>query len=161
MRRKATLFLFLLLAAAAANPGFAQEPDPEATPSDNEVNRIAKNLYCPVCENVPLDVCGTLACIQWREQIREKLSLGWTDEQIYEFFQQQYGDRALAQPPPRGLNLLVYIAPPVLILGAGYMLLRALRNWRLAAGIASGNEIVGQPDDEYITRLEEELRSRE
>ncbi len=31
-------------------------------PTDDEVNRIAKQLYCPVCENTPLDVCPTQAC---------------------------------------------------------------------------------------------------
>jgi cytochrome c-type biogenesis protein CcmH len=158
-----SILLPLFLAGAVANPVRAQEPDPQATPSDNEVNRIAKNLYCPVCENVPLDVCGTLACIQWREQIREKLTLGWSDEQIYAFFQEQYGDRALAQPPARGLNLLVYIAPPVLILGAGYLLLHALRGWRQpeTEAASTGNQAASQSDDEYISRLEEELRKRE
>jgi cytochrome c-type biogenesis protein CcmH len=164
--KRAVLFSFflpLLLAGVITNSVHAQEPDPQPTPSDNEVNRIARNLYCPVCENVPLDVCGTLACIQWREQIREKLALGWSDEQIYAFFQEQYGDRALAQPPARGLNLLVYVAPPVLILGAGYLLLRALRGWRQpeTEAASAGNQTASQPDDEYISRLEEELRKRE
>ena len=30
----------------------AQQP----TPSDDQVNAIARQLYCPVCENTPLDV---------------------------------------------------------------------------------------------------------
>ncbi|MFN3309334.1 MAG: hypothetical protein ACK44E_09010, partial [Anaerolineales bacterium] len=41
----------------------AQTRDPNSI-SDDEVNAIAKYLYCPVCENVPLDVCGTQACEQ-------------------------------------------------------------------------------------------------
>ena len=32
------------------------------TPTDDAVNKIAKQLYCPVCENTPLDVCPTEAC---------------------------------------------------------------------------------------------------
>jgi len=67
--------LFLMLAAASLVT--AQELPPDQ-PSDNAVNAIAKQLYCPVCENVPLDVCPTQACAQWRELIREKLSQGWT-----------------------------------------------------------------------------------
>ncbi len=55
-------------------------------PSDNEVNQIASKLYCPVCENIPLDVCGTTACAQWRELIRQKLAEGWTEEQITEMW---------------------------------------------------------------------------
>ena len=50
-------------------------------PTDDEVNAIAKQLFCPVCENVPLDVCPTQACKDWREDIRQKLAAGWSEEQ--------------------------------------------------------------------------------
>src|SRR5688572_31208544 len=43
------------------------------TPTDDEVNKIAKQLYCPVCESTPLDVCPTEACRQWRDVIRTML----------------------------------------------------------------------------------------
>ena len=65
-----------LLAVLSTPPAaLAQQP----TPSDDEVNAIAKQLFCPVCENTPLDVCPTQACAQWRELIREKLAAGWSE----------------------------------------------------------------------------------
>ena len=76
-----TLLLGLLVAGAVS----AQQP----TPSDDQVNAIAKQLYCPVCENIPLDVCPTTACAQWRELIRQKLDDGWTEQQIKDYFVQQ------------------------------------------------------------------------
>src|SRR5574339_1262579 len=63
------------------------------TPTDDDVNRIAKQLYCPVCENTPLDVCPTEACRQWRALIRQQLGEGWSEERIQEYFVQQYGAR--------------------------------------------------------------------
>ena len=45
-------------------------------PTDDDVNKIAKQLYCPVCESTPLDVCPTEACRQWREVIRTMLADG-------------------------------------------------------------------------------------
>ena len=62
--------LALILVTLSSGLVLAQEP----TPSDDEVNAIAKQLYCPVCENTPLDVCPTEACRQWRELIRQQLS---------------------------------------------------------------------------------------
>jgi cytochrome c-type biogenesis protein CcmH len=99
----AWLAAFALLVMVFLIPGasFAQQDQPV---TDDQVNAIAKQLYCPVCENIPLDVCGTQACAQWRELIREKLSQGWTDAQIKQYFADQYGDRVLAQPPAEGLN---------------------------------------------------------
>jgi len=134
----------------------AQELTPNA-PTDNEVNAIAKQLYCPVCENTPLDVCPTQACAEWRELIREKLAAGWDEKQIKAYFVDQFGDRVLATPPARGINWLVYIIPPVAFIFGGIILFRAFRTWKKLAEVGSGN--LAQPSsDEYVNRLEEELR---
>ena len=128
-------------------------------PTDDQVNAIAKQLYCPVCENIPLDVCPTQACAQWRELIREKLSAGWTEDEIKTYFVAQYGDRVLASPPATGLNWLVYIIPPLVIIAGAYILYRALLAWRQApAELPEQNQPEDGPDDEYVARIEEELR---
>lgn len=133
----------------------------ESPPTDDEVNAIAKELYCPVCENVPLDVCPTLACEQWRELIREKLAEGWQEDQIKDYFVAQYGDRVLAEPPPRGLNWLVYIIPPVTILIGAFVLYRALQAWRVPAAPGAPDESApAGASDEFVARLEEELKKR-
>jgi cytochrome c-type biogenesis protein CcmH len=137
----------------------AQVSGPDV-PSDDEVNAIAKGLYCPVCENIPLDVCGTQACAQWRELIREKLSQGWSEDQIKQYFADQYGDRVLATPPARGLNWLVYLVPPLVIAAGVYILYRALRAWRRPAPQAMPDGSAPEVQDEYILRMEEELRKR-
>ena len=128
-------------------------------PTDDEVNAIARELYCPVCENIPLDVCPTQACEQWRATIREKLEIGWNDQQIKQYFVDQYGARVLATPPAEGLNWLVYILPPLAFLAGALVLWRAVKTWR-----TDGQETVVEDlasDDPYIARLEEELQRRE
>ena len=107
----AALILALTLGLFAGAAG-AQD----STPTDDQVNAIAKHLYCPVCENTPLDVCPTEACRQWRDLIRQQLSDGWTEDQIRAYFVENYGARVLAEPPRQGLNWLVYLLPPVIIL---------------------------------------------
>jgi len=154
------LLLLIFLTAGIYQPVLAQDPVP--TPSDNDVNRVAKQMFCPVCENTPLDVCPTQACSEWRELIRQKLAAGWTDEQIKEYFAAQYGDRVLAEPPPRGLNWLVYILPPVFF-GIGVIIV-----WRVLYSMKAKkpqiyNSKLPQPDnnDPYLARLEEELKKNE
>lgn len=150
--------IFLLLAVLViSSPALAQ--DPTRLPTDDEVNAIAKQLYCPVCENTPLDVCPTQACAEWRNLIRDKLAQGWSAQQIKDYFVEQYGDRVLASPPARGLNWLVYVIPPLAFLAGVYILYRAFRVWR---GTPAQAEVIAVPqinsDDEYVERLEEELR---
>jgi cytochrome c-type biogenesis protein CcmH len=143
----------LAIGAGAAAQGTA--------PTDDEVNAIAKQLYCPVCENVPLDVCPTQACAQWRETIRLKLSEGWSAQQIKDYFVEQYGARVLATPPAEGLNWLVYVLPPAVFLIGAYFVFRALRTWRRAAASASvAHDAPVASDDPYVRRLEDELRRR-
>ena len=152
------ILLTLLLAGPAAGAALAQQP----TPSDDDVNAIAKQLFCPVCENTPLDVCPTQACAQWRELIREKLAAGWTEQQIKDYFVEQYGARVLGAPPARGINWLVYIVPPLAILVGAYVLVRAMRSWKQQPVPAAASQPAAEtpPSDEYVTRLEEELRNR-
>lgn len=161
--RSLTSLMFLALAAL-----LLVVPLPVATsaqgngPTDDEVNEIADDLYCPVCENIPLDTCGTQACIQWRDLIREKLAAGWTEQEIKAYFVEQYGDRVLATPPPRGLNWLVYVVPPLaLLLGAG-VLFRVVQSWRREPqGSPQADPGSRQSHEPYVSRLEEELRRRE
>jgi len=173
MSAKIKLFLLtgLLLAVALLvwQPVFAQEPQP--TPSDDDINRVAKQMYCPVCENIPLDVCPTQACQEWRGLIELKLREGWTDEQIKDYFVEQYGDRVLAEPPRRGLNWLLYIVPPVIILGASVFVWRMMVSMKRKAIAAASNAVVetsaaagaALPDEyeAYIKKLEDELKKSE
>ncbi len=154
--------LFLALILATFTTAFAQD----TTPSDDEVNAVAKQLYCPVCENTPLDVCPTEACRQWRELIRDQLAEGKTEAEIKQYFVNNYGARVLAEPPRTGFNWLVYIIPPVLILIGAVILFNAFRAWTKpkSAEVGAGQEKEARSSssnqDEYIARLEEELKKR-
>jgi cytochrome c-type biogenesis protein CcmH len=160
------LFVFFFMVSNV----FAQEPTPLDTTgvTDDQVNAIAKQMYCPVCENIPLDVCPTQACAQWRELIREKLAAGWSEKQIKAYFVDQYGERVLGAPPVKGINWLVYLIPPLAILAGGFILYKALRSWKHAdapaatpAGTGEASQMDGHPSDTYVKRLEDELRKRE
>jgi cytochrome c-type biogenesis protein CcmH len=102
----------------------AQELTP--TPSDDEVNSIARELYCPVCENVPLDVCSTQACAQWRELIREQLAEGKQPEEIKQYFAEQYGEQVLTEPSFTGMNRLIYLLPVLFMMAGFWVVLRIL-----------------------------------
>jgi cytochrome c-type biogenesis protein CcmH len=152
-----TSLAIVLVWTAAAQ---AQQPTPSGV-TDDQVNAVAKQLYCPVCENIPLDVCPTTACAQWRALIREKLGQGWSEDQIKDYFVAQYGDRVLAVPPARGLNWLVYLIPPVAIIAGAFILYRAMRAWKQPLSTPAAPDQTGAgPDDPYTARLEEELRRR-
>jgi len=157
------LFLALVVALVALGSVSAQGAQPQAgpTPSDDQVNAVARDLYCPVCENIPLDVCPTQACAQWRDLIRQQLAAGKTKEEIQQYFALHYGDRVLSEPPRQGLNWLVYILPPLCFLGGVYLVVRVLRSARKAPPVpGTPSSALPPSDDPYVRRLEEELKKR-
>lgn len=147
----------LLMLFVQVNLVSAQEPQP--TPSDNDVNAIAKHMYCPVCENTPLDVCPTQACEQWRELIREKLAAGWNEQEINDYFVNQYGSRVLGTPPLVGFNWFVYIVPVVALLFGLFMLIRTLLGMKRKTPQIISADTPAVADD-ALSRVEEELRKR-
>ncbi len=155
--------LALLFGFLMAGIVYAQQP----TPSDDQVNAIAKQLYCPVCENIPLDVCPTQACAQWRELIRQKLTEGWGEQQIKDYFVQQYGARVLGTPPAKGINWLVYVIPPLVIIAGFYILFRAFRSWRTPlqpvndpSPVPTSPSDQDSPQDQYIKQMEDQVRKQ-
>jgi cytochrome c-type biogenesis protein CcmH len=162
MKSKAWLVVLITLLALLLVSGsaMAQGTNPPGNVTDDQVNAVARQLYCPVCENIPLDVCPTQACIQWRDLIRQKLAQGWTADQIKQYFVAQYGDRVLATPPAHGLNWLVYIVPPIAILAGAFLLYRAFRAWKKPVPEITIEDVKQNVGDEYIMRLEEELKKR-
>lgn len=157
------LFLAALIALILMGHAAAQTPQPQVTNiTDDQVNAVAHELYCPVCENIPLDVCPTQACAQWRDLIRQQLSQGMTKQQIRDYFAKQYGDRVLDTPPMQGLNLLVYILPGVMLLGGAFLVVRVLRSGRNPAAPAAGQPLPVPPaaDEPYVQQMEEELKKR-
>ena len=158
-RYKVLLAILLALAVALAFTFLARAQGP--TPTDDDVNRVAKQLYCPVCESTPLAVCPTEACRQWRDLIRSMLAEGKSEAEIKQYFVTQYGDRVLAEPPNR---LASYLVPAVAILLGVLLLARGFQTWlKPSVAVDAGPEDV-TPDnpsaDPYVARLEEELKKQ-
>lgn len=163
----ALLLLGLLL---LATPALAQD----VPVTDDDVNAVAKDLFCPVCESTPLDVCPTQACADWRELIRQQLSEGKTPEEVQLYFARQYGDGVLADPPKRGFNLILWFFPVLALVVGGVFFSRYMRTLRASAGGGvvevpdeDGLETAVPPQpsrpltkDDYRSKLEEELRNR-
>lgn len=150
------LILFVILLVVTA-PSAIAPTVPPASSLDDETMRVAKSLYCPVCPGVPLDVCETQACQQWRALIREKLGAGDTPAQIEQYFVSNYGERVLGAPTPEGFNLTIYVAP-LLAIGLGLVfLLFAARRWM-------ATRVAGPPvttSNEFRERIERELKETE
>ena len=143
----------VIVAVAAAQDG---TPPPKAVTPD-DVNRVARQLYCPVCENEPLDVCQTSACQQWRAQISQLLSEGQTDQQILQYFVDRYGLRVLGAPPASGVSLWLWVLPVIGAVAGGVYVIWLMRRLRARSSIVAAPPQHAEGDD-YAQRIERELK---
>ena len=163
MRPLAKWSLVLALLVIALLPLSNSYAQGTPTVSDDQVNQVASQMYCPVCENVPLDVCPTKACAQWRELIREKIASGWSTQQIMDYFVAQYGDQVLGVPPQRGLNWLIYVFPPLMLVAIIFVVVRVVRGSNksspLTKGQSPGKNTI--PTEGIINEIERDLQRKE
>ena len=166
-----SIFVTSLLVTLLVIVGTSFAQDSTGNVTDDEVNAIAKELYCPVCESTPLDVCATQACADWRDVIRTKLAEGQSEEEIKAYFELQYGARALAEPPRQGFTLAIWILPIIAVIVGGLIFARYVRSLRTVPvdtgpitvqdenlSNDSSSEKSELESDSYRERVERELR---
>ena len=111
----AAIAVFLAALAVLAPHRSASADDPLAT-KEMEVER---QLGCPICTNLPLNVCDNQICEQMKGIIHQKLTDGATPDEVVAFFVGHYGEGILLTPPQEGFNLAVWYLPvAALVLGA-------------------------------------------
>ena len=140
----------------------ADNPSPAVREvSDNEVKEVAQELWCPLCSGVRLDTCELKACEQMRQEIAIQLANGESVESIKAYFLDQYGPQVLGEPPREGFNLLAWIVPFAVLLGAAGVLLfrsRRLLSQRTAMQTAGiGLDAVFFEDDELDNMSEDNM----
>jgi cytochrome c-type biogenesis protein CcmH len=163
-KRTAHILVSLALLAIMALASTVQAQS--GTVTDDDVNRVAKEMYCPTCENTPLDVCPTQTCQDWRDLIRQQLADGWTKEEILTYFGETFGDHVLAEPPRRGFDLVVWLLPVFGLIAGATLLYRYLTSIRTAdlpqtAPASAASTHPASAADDYLARVEQELRDRQ
>ena len=126
---------------------------------------INKSLMCPVCPSETIDQAQVELAAQMRTIVLERLAAGETREQILQFFVDRYGESVLAEPPKRGFNLLIWVAPPVALLGGAALLYAVL----LAMRRSGRDRFTEQPSpvpvataevlEPYLERVDLEMES--
>ncbi|RIK35505.1 MAG: hypothetical protein DCC55_30150 [Chloroflexi bacterium] len=144
-----------------ARPLAAQESGPTTRQvTADEVNEVARQIWCPLCSGVRLDSCELKACEQMRQEIALKLAAGEDAESIKSYFLAQYGPQILGEPPREGFNWLAWILPFVALGGGAIFLAVRGRSlfMRPASTRPTPGAIVAPEDEPYARRLEEELK---
>jgi len=85
---------------------FLQNPKKEL-----RARNISKNVRCLVCQNQSIDESSAPLAKDLRILIRKKIEHGNSDEEIYSFLTERYGDFILLNPPFKIGTLLLWVLP--------------------------------------------------
>ena len=81
------------------------------------VLRIATELRCLVCQNQTIADSNAGLAVDLRNQVREMLRRGQSEQEIIDFMTARYGDFVLYRPPLKPSTWLLWIGPVVMVLG--------------------------------------------
>jgi len=140
VNRPATRFRALLGALALALLGFVgsfpcvaavQSVDANGQLTDHHLQarfeRITQELRCLVCQNESIADSNVELASDLRRQVREMLVEGKSDDSIFDFMTDRYGEFVRFKPPLEPKTLLIWGAPFIALLLGGVIIFRIVR----------------------------------
>ena len=89
--------------------------------------RITKELRCLVCQNESIADSNVELASDLRRQVREMLVAGKSDDAIFTFMTDRYGEFVRFAPPLSGKTALIWGAPFFMLLLGGFIIFRVVR----------------------------------
>ncbi len=114
-------------APAALAPGAAATVQTADDPLEKRVMAISAELRCLVCQNQTIADSHAALAQDLRDQVRQMLRAGKTDQEVLAFMTDRYGDFVLYRPPVRSTTMLLWFGPLLLMAGGLFALWRVLR----------------------------------
>ena len=94
--------------------------------TEREIN-IYKNIRCLVCQGQSLNDSNSDFAIDLKKVIKKKIINQESDQEIYKYLTERYGDWILLNPPFKKNSLLLWILPLLFaLIGGAFIHMKAL-----------------------------------
>jgi cytochrome c-type biogenesis protein CcmH/NrfF len=90
---------------------------------------VASTLRCPVCQGESIQDSPSDLARQMRAVVRDKLRAGETPDEVKAYFASKYGEWILLEPTMKGLNIMLYAIPVLLVVGGLGLVAFLVRRW--------------------------------
>tara|TARA_B110000014_G_C19720445_1_gene376551 strand:+ start:46 stop:483 length:438 start_codon:yes stop_codon:yes gene_type:complete len=112
------VFIFPLSFANSVEPNEILENQYQ----EKRARNISKNIRCMVCQNQSIDESNSSLAKDLRILIRNKIKEGSTDDDVYKYLTNRYGDFILLKPAFKTSTILLWLLPFVFLLIGIYIL---------------------------------------
>ena len=116
---------------------------------ETRARSLSQNIRCLVCQNQSIDDSNASLAKDLRKIVREQLVSGASDDEIYNFLIERYGDFVLLRPPVKATTYILWYGP-LFIFFAGLVLsaLFLIRRKRILP-----EEPLSHSEEEELSRL--------
>jgi cytochrome c-type biogenesis protein CcmH len=94
---------------------------------EKRVTALATELRCLVCQNQTLADSNAPLAVDLRNEIREQLKSGKSEQDVVDFMVARYGDFVLYRPPVKATTIALWAGPFVFLVLGAWILWRVLR----------------------------------
>ena len=94
----------------------------------NKTREISQNIKCLVCQNQSIDESNSEIAKDLKVLIKDKLKDGVTDEEIYKFLRDRYGDTILLKPPLKTNTILLWFLPFIILVFGSIFVIRFFKS---------------------------------
>ena len=144
---------FMILALFSSAALAMVELEPLSSPElQQRYQVLIEELRCPKCQNQNLADSNSPISADMRNEIRLQLEQGNSDRQIKDFLVERYGNFVLYKPPVDTNTVLLWIAPLLLLLIAGFVVFRISRAQSVANGPVDWSEQEEQAVNQLLAR---------
>ena len=95
---------------------------------NNKIREISQNVRCLVCQNQSIDESNSELAKDLKILIKEKLILGDSDEEIYGFLKERYGDYILLKPPLNLNTVILWFLPFIVLMFGSIMIFKIIKS---------------------------------
>ena len=124
---KIIIIFFLLFFFNSQLSAFAKSLNNEID-VNNKIREISQNVRCLVCQNQSMDESNSELAKDLKILIREKLILGDSDEEIYGFLKERYGDYILLKPPLNLNTVILWFLPFIVLMFGSIMIFKIIKS---------------------------------
>ena len=95
---------------------------------NNKIREISQNVRCLVCQNQSIDESNSELAKDLKILIKEKLILGDSDEEIYGFLKERYGDYILLKPPLNLNTVILWFLPFIVLMFGSILIFKIIKS---------------------------------
>ena len=131
MRRTALFFILPVLVFLATPDTAVSQVEAVVDEGREQIAAsVEELLIAPCCWRAPLSQHYSGTAERMKEDLRQMLANGQTQEEILDHYKAMYGERILSSPPNAGFNRLAYLFTPLMFLVGVGLIFITLRRWR-------------------------------